>query len=50
MKKTKHHFYSDKVKKFMFLRSRMLCPSHLFTFSLVSQKKQWPQSKGAATY
>jgi hypothetical protein len=50
MKKTKHNFYSDVVKKLMSLRYPMLCGSHFCPFSPIFSVEQWPQAKRAATY
>jgi hypothetical protein len=50
MKKIKHNFYSDVVKKLTFLSSSMLCGSHFCPFPPISQVEQWPQAKRAATY
>jgi hypothetical protein len=50
MKKTKHNFYSDVVKKLMSLSSPMLYGSHFCTFPPISQVEQWPQANRAATY
>jgi hypothetical protein len=50
MKKTKHYFCSDVVKKLMSLSSPMLCGSHFCPFPPISRVEQWPQAKRAATY
>jgi hypothetical protein len=50
MKKNKHNFYSDVVKKLMSISSPMLCGSHLCPLSPISQVEHWPQAKRAATY
>jgi flagellar motor switch protein FliG len=50
MKKNKHNFYSDVVKKLTSLSSPMLCGNHFSPFSPISQVEQWPQAKPAAIY
>jgi hypothetical protein len=50
MRRNKHNFYSDVVKKLMSERSPMLCGNHVCPFPPISQMEQWPQAKRATTY
>jgi hypothetical protein len=50
MKKNKHNFYRDERQKLMSLSSPMLCGSHFYPFSPISQVEQWPQAKRASPY
>jgi hypothetical protein len=50
MKKTKHNFYSNVVKKLTSKSSPMLCGNNFSPFSPISLVEQCPQAKRAATY